>query len=230
MKIFIGILVGLLLAAGIAAGAAYHAFGELGDVGERDRSKDITEVVDVSGFNEIAISGVYEAIVTVGPDFSMSLSGAPEDIERAEIDVVNGKLRLGYDSNRSGKRRLRMGGMTATIAMPALQGVDVSGVGDVKVAGVAADHFKAQLSGVGDLDLSGTCNALTARVSGVGELDAEMLRCKTVDVRVSGVGDASVYASQSAEAHVSGVGAIDIHGSPARVEKNSGFLSNISVK
>ena len=58
MKIFLGILVGLLLAIGIAAGAVYYAFGDLKDIGDRDRSQDITETYDLMGFNEIDVEGV----------------------------------------------------------------------------------------------------------------------------------------------------------------------------
>ena len=46
---------------------------------------------------------------------------------------------------------------------------------------------------------------------------------------VSGVGDASVYASDSVDASVSGVGDIDVYGEPADVKKDGGMFASITV-
>ena len=229
MKFFFGLIIGLFLAIGIAAAAAYMAFGELGDFGERDRSNDITQQYDFVDFDRIDIGGVFEVDVAVGGDFSVKISGSPEAMERVEAAVEDGELVLG-EAKRSGKRHWRVHGLTAVISMPALTAIDVAGVVDGDVTGISADQFDADLSGVGDLDLAGTCGSLTVHVSGVGDLDAESLECENVDVSVSGVGDASVYASQSVDASVSGIGSISIYGSPTDVDKDGSFLSSIDVK
>lgn len=233
MKFFFGLLIGLFLAVGIAAAAAYMAFGELGihhEFGERDRSNDITQQYDFADFDKIDIGGVYEIDVTVGGDYSVEISGSPEEMARVEAAVENGELVLGEEHKMRGKRRWRHHGLTAVVSMPSLTAIDVAGVVDGDVTGISADQFDANLSGVGDLDLDGSCGSLTARVSGVGELNAKDLECENVEVSVSGVGDASVYASQSVDASVSGIGSISIYGSPTDVEKNGGFLSSIDVK
>lgn len=230
MKFLLGILIGLLLAVSIAAGAAYIAFGDLRDFGDRDRSNDITETYDLTGFDKIDVGGVYEIDVMVGGDYAIAVSGAPEEMSRIEVYVENGELFLDQKRPERGKRRFRNHGLTAVISVPALSAIDVSGVVDGEVKGISAGAFSADLSGVGDLDLSGTCENLDADVSGVGDLDAEDLKCLTVDIQVSGIGDATVYASQAVEASVSGIGSITVYGSPSQVEKESGFISNITVK
>lgn len=230
MRLFLGILIGLLLAVGIAAAAAYMAFGELTDIGERDRSKDITRTYDLQGFDQISVGGVYELDVRVGGDFSITVSGAPDEMDRMEIEVVDGVLQLGQEEPKFGKRRWRNMGLTADISLPSLTAIDVAGVAEVDVEGVDAETFSASLAGVGELDLVGTCRSLTARVSGVGELDASELQCADVDVRVSGVGEARVYAGQSVYASVSGVGSIDVEGSPSEVVEDKSFFADISVR
>ncbi len=230
MKLIFGILIGLVLAVGIAGGAAYMAFGDITDIGERDKGNDITQNYEIAGFNEIDIGGVYEVDIRVGPDFSVTLSGAEEEMARADVVVERGVLHLTQEELRGGKRRWRNMGLTAQISLPALNAIKVAGVADVDVDGVAADDFTLRLAGVGEIDVAGTCNGLTASVSGVGELDAADLKCADVDVRVSGVGEAKVYASQSVDASVGGIGSITVYGSPARVEKSSGFLADIKVK
>ena len=82
MRIFFGVIIGLILSIGIAATAAYYAFGSLKDVGGRDKSEDIAETLDVTGFDEIQVAGVFEVDVSVGGDFSVTVSGPPSEMER----------------------------------------------------------------------------------------------------------------------------------------------------
>jgi hypothetical protein len=190
----------------------------------------VTRTFDLTGFDRIDVAGVYELEVTVGPDFSVEMSGPEEEMNRVETSIEDGVLTLGQRKRERGERRLRRrDGVEARITMPALHGVDVSGVVEADFTGIVSDEFSVDLSGVGELDLDGECGALTARVSGVGELDAEGLECKSAMVRVSGVGEAAVYATDAVEAHISGMGEIDIYGSPANVEKHSGMFSDITV-
>lgn len=230
MRIFFGIIIGLVLAIGIAATAANYAFGSLRDVSDRDKSKDVTETFDLTGFDEIDVGGVFELDVTVGGDFSVVISGAPSEMERLEAGVENGVLKLDRKEGQRGKHRWRDFGLTAEITLPALTSVDIAGVADGRIEGVDADNFEIDLAGVGDLNIDGSCGRLDADVSGVGDLDAKGLECREVDIEVSGVGSASVYASEAVDASVSGIGSVDIYGSPSNVEKSSSFIASISVK
>ena len=230
MRIFFGIIIGLILAIGIAVAAAYHAFGDLGDFDGRDKSKDVTRNLDLADFDRIDVAGVFELEVTVGGDYAVTVSGAEEEIARLDARVDNGSLVLDQDDAHFGKRRWRTRGMTAVISLPALNAIDIAGVADADVAGIDSENFRADLAGVGDLNLSGSCGRLDASVSGVGDLDARELKCRDVDVDVSGVGEASVFASSSADASVGGIGSINIYGSPAQVNKSTTFLSSIAVK
>lgn len=230
MRIFLGIIIGLVLAVAIAVAAAKYAFGDLSDIGERDKSEDVTQTLDLAGFDRIEVAGVFEIEVVVGGDFSVTVSGAEEEMERLDATVENGVLKLDQEEVRFGKRLWRNQGMSAAITLPSLNGFDLAGVADGEVTGVDAEEFELDLAGVGDLVLSGRCGRLDAQVSGVGDLDAKSLECREVDIDVSGVGSASVYASEAADASVGGVGSIEIYGSPAKVDKNAGFIASITVK
>ena len=230
MKFFFGLIIGLLLAIGIAAGAMYFAFGDLSDIGERDKSKDITETYDFTDFDRIEAAGVYELDVEVGGDFSITISGAPEAMERVEVSVENGELILDEARRERGRRTWRNHGLTAVITLPALNGVDIAGIVDGDITGVDAEDFRADLSGVGDLNIEGSCGTMNANVSGIGDFDASSLECKIVEIDVSGIGDASVYASEAVDISVSGIGSVSVYGSPAQVEKDSSFISNITIK
>lgn len=232
MRIFFGFLIGLVIAGAIAATAFKVAWGDIADIGDRDRGDDKTETVAVADFDRISIAGVFELDVAVGGDYSVTLSGKEEDLARTTAEVQDGVLVLDTgERDREGKRRFVKHGISAKIAMPALNGIDVAGVVDGEIRGINAESFSADVSGVGDLDLSGTCGSFDADVSGVGDLDAESLECRSVKIDVSGVGEASVYASESVDAQIAGIGKINVSGSPAQVSKSqSSPFGRISVK
>lgn len=232
MRIFLGFLIGLALAGLIAVTAVKVAWGDLTDVSERDRGADVSREVPVADFDRIDIAGVIELDATVGGDYALTLAGRQADLDNARAEVVDGVLILdtAHGEGRVGRKIIRRG-VTARLTVPALVGVSAAGVVDGSVKGIAGGPFKVAISGVGDLDLEGVCDTLDADVSGVGDLDAEALKCRVVKVDVSGVGSASVYASEKVDADIAGVGKIDVYGSPSEVSKTkSSPLGRISVK
>ncbi len=230
MKFFLGLLIGLILAIGIAAGGAYMAFGDLSDIGERDKSNDVTQTYDFTDFDKIEIGGVYEFDIAVGRAFSVTITGAPEEIENVDVSVVDGELILDQSRKQNRRRNWKKQGLDATIHLPSLRAIDVSGIVDGNITGIDSEQFDADFSGVGAVDIDGTCGHLDADISGIGDFDASGLECQTADVDVSGIGDVDIYAAAEIDISVSGIGDVDIHGSPARVNKNGSLFSDISVK
>ncbi len=207
----------LSIAAALAASPALA-----GDEGSR--------TLEVQDFSAIEISGAYELEVKVGGDYSVTLSGSAKELDGAAVSVRDGALLLGpkrrahRDKGGSRGETLR-----AVVTMPALDRLSVSGVVDARVEGVDAGLFKVNLSGVGEVDITGRCKRMDARVSGVGELDAKGLECAEAEVALSGMGEAAVFARDWAKAEVSGMGEINIYGSPKRIEKRGGFFAEINV-
>ncbi len=225
MKRLAGISIKTMTVAAVAFGIATTAAA-------RDSDK-ITRNLDLSGFDRIEISGVYELNVSVGSDYSIELSGPEYEMQRVEASVKNGVLVLDRRDRKRGEKRRRWNenreGIDAVITLPSLIGFEVSGVVDGKITGVDSDRFDLDISGVGDVEIDGECGTLDADVSGVGDLDAEGLQCRVVLVEVSGVGSASVYASEDVDAKVSGMGDIDVYGSPEKVRKENSMFADITV-
>ena len=120
--------------------------------------------------------------------------------------------------------------MNAVITLPALNAINVSGVVEGVVAGVDADDFRIDMSGVGDLEIDGKCQTLNLKVSGVGDLDAEKFECRKVDVAMSGVGDATVFASEEIDARISGMGDLDVYGEPKTTHMDTGMFSDVTIR
>ena len=215
--------------AGMAASVI--AFGVAG-AALADDDRMITNKLDLTGFDQIEISGVYDLDVVVGPEFSVELTAPQYEMDRVEASVKNGVLNLDMrDKKRGGKKRWhnKRDGVDAVITLPMLRGIDVSGVVDGVIKDVNTDEFEIDISGVGDIEIDGECGVLEATLSGVGDLEAERLECNKVIVRVSGVGDAEVYARDEVEARVSGMGDIDVYGAPEKVSEDSGMFSDITI-
>ncbi len=188
----------------------------------------VSQTVDLRDFERISVSGVYDLTVNVGGDYSVMISGPADEVDRVEVSVSNGVLDLGQKDGKSRWGRKRHG-VDAEITIPALNGLKVSGVVDGTIEDIDAEKFDLSVSGVGDISLSGRCDSLEASVSGVGDLDARDLKCRVVEVRVSGVGSATVFASEEVDASVSGMGDIDVYGDPEQVSKSGSMFSDINV-
>ncbi|MEZ5895470.1 MAG: DUF2807 domain-containing protein [Parvularculaceae bacterium] len=233
MKFFLGLLLGLLLAVGIAAAAFKTAWGGITNLRfDDDDGAKLSQTLQLSEFDRISVAGVFDLDVKVGGDFSVEVRGAQKALDRADIHVENGVLVLDIgDTKLQGRRRVLAGGLAAEISLPALAGVSIAGVVDGEIEGISADEFAVDLSGVGELDLDGECGALKASMSGVGELDATRLICRDVEVDLSGIGEARFFASERIDASIGGLGKIEVEGSPPTVVKESASpFARISVR
>ena len=72
--------------------------------------------------------------------------------------------------------------------------------------------------------MSGQTKVLRAHLGGVGSLDAQQLRADSVDLDMSGMGGASVFARTAANVNLSGMGSATVYGKPAtRNATTNGF-------
>lgn len=188
-----------------------------------------SETYPLTGFSKVLVEGIYDVEIEVGPQWSVRVSGDGATMARSKVSVSSGALVLATEKRERGEKRREKHSVTAIVTMPALDGVEIKGVGNVVAKGIDASAFLVKLSGVGDIDLAGRCDAITVELAGVGEVDAEGLQCRTARARLAGVGDVSVFARDEADATAAGIGAIDIYGSPQKVTKNKQMLSDITV-
>ncbi|MCA8889680.1 MAG: DUF2807 domain-containing protein [Parvularculaceae bacterium] len=185
---------------------------------------------DYKGFKQVEVAGVFDLKIEVGPDYSIRLSGPSDEMEKVQTTLSGQSLILDTkDESRRKDRKSRRNGVKAVVILPDLHALDISGVVDAEVSGLDSADFSLELSGVGDVEISGRCDKFHANVSGVGELDAGGFECKAVDVNVSGVGEAKVYAADSVDARISGIGEISVYGAPSIIRKQDSLFSKITI-
>ncbi len=181
-----------------------------------------TESRNVDEFQSIAHDSVGKISVTVGPPQNISITFDDNLIDLVETQVVDGELRIFTKSSFNSQI-----GLKVEISLPTLKSCKLSGVGSMDIAGLAAENFKASISGVGAITAAGTAKNLDLKLSGVGNAKMEELLAESVTVTVSGVGNATVYASDSIDAKTSGVGGVTVFGNPTNRQTKSTGIGKI---
>ncbi|SFS03434.1 head GIN domain-containing protein [Sphingomonas jatrophae] len=191
---------------------------------------DATRDYPLNGFDRVELAGIDAVSVRTGPGFAVRAQGPQGVLDRLDIRVQNGTLKVGRRSDS-----LDWGGERSAakvvVTLPKLAGATVSGSGDMDADRADGDRFEAAVAGSGDLtvrieakeavlSIAGSGN-LTARgkiangtysVAGSGELDADDLEAGTIRASVAGSGDISAKATGSAAVSIIGSGDVAVGG------------------
>jgi hypothetical protein len=181
-----------------------------------------TESRAVGSFSKIDLSGSPEVRVAVGSDTSVAVTADDNILPIIETKVEGDTLRI--NSKQSYSTSL---GVKVNITVPSLNGVSISGSGDIKVTGLKAGDMDVSVTGSGNLTLSGGVDGLHARIVGSGDLRAGELAAKRVRVAVTGSGDAAVRATEELDASVTGSGDVRYFGHPHQVRRSVTGSGNI---
>jgi len=158
------------------------------------------------------------------------LEGDPEVLEHVKTEVKGGRLHIVPEENwRSWKSRR----VTAQVTMKSIEGLGVSGSGNLKSEGTlrandvdlwvsgsgsmdvdveASGEMEARVSGSGRMEVNGKCAELEGVCSGSGDLELALGSMREAEITVSGSGSVKVSGStDTAEISLSGSG--KLHGS-----------------
>ena len=194
-----------------------------------------TETRNVGNFDAVKSSGSIDIEISSGDAYSVRVEDDENILPIIITEVENGTLNVHYKSNTSVnndhakvyikapslEKITSSGSANITITDAIRNGheieVNVSGSGSIE-GGVDAPKISASIGGSGNVSLQGRTKDFEAKVSGSGDLDCSALQSENTTVRVSGSGNAHVFASVRLEAHVSGSGDVRYRGNPASPE------------
>ncbi len=115
----------------------------------------------------------------------------------------------------------------ARATMPTLETdhlvLKLSGAGVIEIESLAARSLRVDLSGAGQVKLAGQVAEQEANLSGAGQYHGGKLESRRAKVNLSGVGDARVWATEELDMTLSGAGSISYYGSPRVRQKVSGL-------
>lgn len=179
-------------------------------------------------FHGIDVGGILEVEVTLGKPASVEVSADADLIDKIVTTVKDGVLVFRtpeLEHVRLYNRHLR-----AFVTAPDMDSIRLSGVGSIKLTGVANEQLAIDVSGTGSIKTAGSTGALRARVSGTGEISARDLSARDLVVDISGTGSAQLVATRSVDARVTGTGSVDVHGHPAQVKKRVSGLGSVHIE
>lgn len=104
----------------------------------------------------------------------------------------------------------------------------LGGVGSLTIDAAKSDRMDLALRGADQLAVTGQTRALRATLAGLGNLDAARLRAETVNLDMSGLGGATVYASSAASLNLTGMGSATVYGKPAQRNATTGGMGKVS--
>jgi hypothetical protein len=100
----------------------------------------------------------------------------------------------------------------------------VSGGAQVRMNNIQVGLLDSELSGAGDIQVSGRVDEFKLLHSGLGSFNAGGLQCSKATVELSGMGDATVRVADELNATITGAGAINYYGQPRIVQNGEGSV------
>ena len=187
----------------------------------------------VGAFDKVALSGSPNVIVTVGGAPSVRAEGDAETIDRLEVEVVNGTLRIGHKKGKwsFGWSKGRAP-VTIRVSAPSLTGAEVAGSGDIRIDKVEGGDFKGEIAGSGEIALAslrarnasfaiagsggvtaaGTAESADYSIAGSGDVRAGGLEVKRAKVSIAGSGNVEAKAMETADISIMGSGDVVVTG------------------
>ena len=194
-----------------------------------------TRRIAVADFDRVIVEGPYVVRLVTGRPSAASAQGTRDALDRVAIDVQGQMLRIRRNRNFwGGAPGADAGTVTVELATrslrsarligPArldLQGarglnveLSVEGSGDLRAAGVDADHLSLALLGSGRLDVAGVARMLNGSFQGTGDIVAVNLRAGQAVIATTTSGAVALTVNGPATITANGLGNVGILGRP----------------
>lgn len=187
----------------------------------------------VGAFQSVSLTGSPDVIVTVGGQPSVRAEGDARLVERLEIVVEDGDLKIrmrdgsGWHFGFSHDR-----GVTVHVTVPTLAAATLTGSGDIRIDRIQGERFVGTVTGSGDLGVqqmraneaaftltgsggitaAGAAQRTNIQLTGSGDIQLAGLETRNTTVSLQGSGDVAAKAMETAQVHLMGSGDVAISG------------------
>lgn len=198
---------------------------------------------DVSDFTYVELAVAGKLFLSQGSEYSLVIKAEEDALERIEVVVEGGKLRI--KSKRNFCCTFQSDRIEAYLTMPIVEGLAIAGSGNIEaVTAVSATNLKASIAGSGiikittltleslsasiagsgDIILNGKGSAkdLSVSIAGSGDLLVNGIVFNDANISIAGSGNASIESKENLKARVAGSGDIYYKGNPLVDVKISG--------
>ena len=210
-KKFLAILVVLILT---VSGCNAGPFNTNTIVGS---GKVASETRTVSGFDYVELKGSGNVEISFGTTESVTVKGDDNILPLIETSVLGDTLVI---NTKPFTTMTTANEIKISITMKSLQGLTLSGSGNIDVAGVNGKSIVVEMPGSGNITVNGTSDSVTIRLPGSGNIFCEGLKTQSATVTMDGSGNITVFASNLLDASIRGSGSIHYFGNPTQVKTN----------
>lgn len=218
----------------IVATAASLSLGACGGSNAEAPGPTVQRDYQVATFDKIEVAGPFEVSVTTGGKPSVHASGPSNLLEKMEVVVEGGVLKIRPEKRNSmfNWNFGRNSKATVAVTVPMLSEAAIAGSGGIAIDKVSGASFKGEIAGSGDLRLAavdagavelsiagsggvsatGKAKTVTYEIAGSGDIDAKGLVAETARVSIAGSGNVSANATGTADIEMIGSGNVDVSG------------------
>jgi phage shock protein PspC (stress-responsive transcriptional regulator) len=207
------------------------------NVTNNDR-KTMYRSTNFSDFNEVHISGMFDARLTQGERYGVELIGPDDEKRKYSVSQEGNTLLIEYDddSKITFKNPVNFEKMRINITMPTLAGVELKGAGKTSIRNFNTDDLEieatgainvtgdlkaknitVQLTGACEFNLSGDATTLDAKITGASQLKAYDFTTRYAVVEVNGASSAKVYVTKRLEISEGIASKVSYRGDPDEV-------------
>ncbi len=192
---------------------------------------------DVPAFSKIALRIDAKVYIEQGDKQSIEIVAKPATLNDLITEVKNRTLQIRFPANYLFKK-IDPGKIEIFITIPQVDGLSVSGSGDVMteeletrilelitsgsgkivIEKLKSERISATISGSGNIvikDSDKVVDDLSVSISGSGNLDASRLEARDVKVKIAGSGNCLITSNGSINARIAGSGNVEYKGNPA---------------
>lgn len=233
---------------GLASPALWNIGGQVGGA-IRGSGTIISETRSFSGLSTLTVEYPADVIIRQGDVEQVIIEGDDNLLPQLQTAVRFGEMRFDNTETDWQSRVTPSRNVQLIFTVKDLRAINFASAGSVRVEGLTTDALLVGLNGAGDVTLNdlqakslefnqsgagninvnGTADKLSLRISGLGNLEAGNLHVQTADVRISGAGNATVWAERTLTLNISGAGSVRYYGTPTVTRHISGAGSEESL-
>jgi hypothetical protein len=207
-----------------------------------------TQEKSFTGFDRVEAGHVFQVEINQGEDFSVIVRVDDEVKEFVQVTKQGNTLKLGLKPDRT--YTFKNVTLEATITMPELTGVSLSGASHAQVTGfksakdlnldisgtssmegdIEASAVTCELSGSSTINLDGSTNDLVVNASGGSIVKLSEFSTADADIEANGASTVTVNVNGTLDANASGASRVYYVGAPTLGTVNTSGAASISPK
>lgn len=200
-----------------------------------------TKTYNIGDFTEIYLEGGYKVFLAQGEQNSVKVKTDDSDVfEYLQVRTDGRKLKINIEPDhlcfdrivlyitfrQIEKLKIEGGVKLETKGYLDLNNFEMYVAGGAKIElNLKAENIEIIGEGGVIFVLEGVAKSLDLYVSGAAHIDAEELKSEDVEIKIEGVGTATVYATKTLDARIEGVGRIKYSGNPKVTKRVEGLGS-----